>query len=73
MPVLLCPHLLRAECWIALIDLIRDREVTAGDGECFRGVKCVALPQLDQLIEAGNSDNAGSTQACDFSSAHKNT
>lgn len=28
-PVLLCPH----ECWIALIDLIRDREVTARDGE----------------------------------------
>lgn len=25
--------LFSAECWIGLIDLIRDREVTAGDGE----------------------------------------
>lgn len=40
----------------------------------FRGVKCVALPQLDQLVEAGDSDDTGGTvkhkrdtctQACD--------
>lgn len=25
----------------------------------FRGVKCVALPQLDQLVEAGDSGDTG--------------
>lgn len=75
-PGLLCPHLYRSECWIALIDLIRDHEVTAGDGEpgTLWGVKCVALSQLDQLVEADDSDDTGSTvkhkrdtctQACD--------
>lgn len=39
----------------------------------FRGVKCVALPQLNQPVEAGDSDDTGDTQACDFSGSHKNT
>lgn len=25
----------------------------------FRGVKCAALPQLDQLVEAGDSGDTG--------------
>lgn len=69
MPVLLCPRLLRAESWIALIDLIRDREVTAGDGErgTLRGSQvCVALPRLERRAEAGDGDDTGDTQACDF-------
>lgn len=54
------PRLFRAECWIALIDLMGEHEVTAGDGwggmRCIREVKCAALPRLDQLVGTDDSD-----------------
>lgn len=49
MPLLLCPRLFGAECWIGLIDLMGVHGVIVEDGGnkgCFREVKCVALPQL---------------------------
>lgn len=30
-----------------------------GNAGRFRGVKCVALPQLEQLVEAGDGDDTG--------------